>query len=151
MDAAAFIMFSLFKGKKQKSLLREEAVAAMQQAKGVAQRAVEHTGALGALLSEEIKEYGAHQLQRIIMAVLACVLLLGSYFVFCALLAVVLSAYFGLTWALVIVFALNAFTALALLVRVKKMAGKQLAPATVQELKNDWQCLKLLCKENSKP
>lgn len=151
MDAAAFIMFSLFKGKEQKSLLREEAVAAMQQAKGVAQRAVEHTGALGALFSEEIKEYGAHQLQRIIMAVLACVLLLGSYFVFCALLAVVLSAYFGLTWALVIVFALNAFTALALLVRVKKMAGKQLAPATVQELKNDWQCLKLLCKENSKP
>ena len=43
------------------------------------------------------------------------------------------------------------FTALALLVRVKKMAGKQLAPATVQELKNDWQCLKLLYKENSKP
>ena len=144
-------MFSLFKGKEQKSLLREEAVAAIQQAKGVAQRAVEHTGALGTLLSEEIKEYTAHQLQRIIMAVLACVLLLGAYFVFCALLAVVLSAYLGLTWALLIVFMLNVFTALALLVRVKKMAGKQLAPATVQELKNDWQCLKLLYKENSKP
>ncbi len=144
-------MFSLFKGKEQKSLLREEAVAAIQQAKGVAQRAVEHTGALGTLLSEEIKEYTAHQLQRIIMAVLACVLLLGAYFVFCALLAVVLSAYLGLTWALLIVFMLNVFTALALLVRVKKMAGKQLAPATVHELKNDWQCLKLLCKENSKP
>lgn len=144
-------MFSLFKGKEQKSLLREEAVAAIQQAKGVAQRAVEHTSALGTLLSEEIKEYTAYQLQRIIMAVLACVLLLGSYFVFCALLAVALSAYLGLTWALVIVFMLNVFTALTLLVRVKKMAGKQLAPATVQELKNDWQCLKLLCKENNKP
>lgn len=144
-------MFSLFKGKEQKSHLREEAVAAIQQAKGVAQRAVEHTGALGALLSEEVKEYTAHQLQRLVMAVLACVLFLGSYFVFCALLAVVLSAYLCLTWALFIVFMLNVFTALVLLVRVKKMAGKQLAPATVQELKNDWQCLKLLCKENSKP
>ena len=144
-------MFSLFKGKGQKSQLREEAVAAIQQAKGVAQRAVEHTGALGALLSEEIKEYTAHQLQRLVMVVLACVLLLGAYFVFCALSAVVLSAFVGLTWALVIVFLLNVFTALALLLRVKKMAGKQLAPATVQELKNDWQCLKLLYKENSKP
>lgn len=144
-------MFSLFKGKEQKSHLREEALAAIQQAKGVALRAVEHTGALGALLSEEVKEYTAHQLQRLVMAVLACVLFLGSYFVFCVLLAVVLSAYLCLTWALFIVFMLNVFTALVLLVRVKKMAGKQLAPATVQELKNDWQCLKLLCKENSKP
>lgn len=144
-------MFSLFKGKGQRSQLREEAVAAIQQAKGVAQRAVEHTGALGALLSEEIKEYTAHQLQRLVMVVLACVLLLGAYFVFCALAAVVLSSFVGLQWALAIVFLLNVFTSLALLMRVKKMAGKQLAPATVHELKNDWQCLKLLCKENSEP
>ncbi len=144
-------MFSLFKGKEQKSLLKEEAVAVMQQARGVAQRAVEHTSALGALLSEEVKEYAAHQVQRLIMAVLGGVLLLGSYFVLCALLAVLLAMYVGLAWALVVVFLLNLLAGILLLTAVKQMAGKKLAPATAQELRNDWQCLKLLCKENSKP
>ena len=144
-------MFSLFKGKEQKSLLKEEAVAVMQQARGVAQRAVEHTGALGALFSEEVKEYAAHQVQRLIMAVLGGVLLLGAYFVLCALLAVLLAMYIGLAWALVVVFLLNLLVGIWLLMVVKRMAGKKLAPATAQELRNDWQCLKLLCKENSKP
>lgn len=123
----------------------------MQQARGVAQRAVEHTGALGALLSEEVKEYTAHQMQRLIMAILGCVLLLGSYFVLCALVTVLLAMYIGLPWSLGIVFLLNLLAGVLLLVGVKRMAGKKLAPATVQELRNDWQCLKLLCKENSKP
>ncbi|MBQ2868876.1 MAG: phage holin family protein [Akkermansia sp.] len=144
-------MFSLFKGKEQKSLLKEEAVAVMQQARGVAQRAVEHTGALGTLFSEEVKEYAAHQVQRLIMAVLGGVLLLGAYFVLCALLAVLLAMYIGLAWALVVVFLLNLLVGIWLLMAVKRMAGKKLAPATAQELRNDWQCLKLLCKENSKP
>ena len=144
-------MFSLFKGKEQKSLLKEEAVAVMQQARGVAQRAVEHTGALGALFSEEVKEYAAHQVPRLIMAVLGGVLLLGAYFVLCALLAVLLAMYIGLAWALVVVFLLNLLVGIWLLMAVKRMAGKKLAPATAQELRNDWQCLKLLCKENSKP
>lgn len=144
-------MFSLFKGKEQKSLLKEEAVAVMQQARGVAQRAVEHTSALGALFSEEVKEYAAHQVQRLIMAVLGGVLLLGAYFVLCALLTVLLAMYVGLAWALVVVFLLNLLVGTLLLTAVKRMAGKKLAPATAQELRNDWQCLKLLCKENSKP
>lgn len=144
-------MFSLFKEKNKRTLLCEEALASIQQAKQVARRAVEHTGALGTLLSEEVKEYAAHQLQRFVMVLVACVLLLGSYFVLCALVTVVLSTFIGLTWSLVAVFLINVLLSLVLLVRVKKMAGKQLAPATVQELKNDWQCLKLLCKENSKP
>lgn len=144
-------MFSLFKGKEQKSLLKEEAVAVMQQARGVAQRAVEHTGALGTLFSEEVKEYAAHQVQRLIMAVLGGVLLLGAYFVLCALLAVLLAMCIGLAWALVVVFLLNLLVGIWLLMAVKRMAGKKLAPATAQELRNDWQCLKLLCKENSKP
>lgn len=144
-------MFSLLKGKSQKSLLRSEVIASIEQAKAVTQRAMEHTGALGALLSEEVKEYATHQVQRLLMAVVACVLLLGAYLLLCALSTVVLSAYVGLTCALGIVLFINLLVALVLLLGVKRMAGKQLAPATVQELKNDWQCLKLLCKENSKP
>lgn len=144
-------MLSLFKNKEQKSVLREEAVAVLQQARGVAQRAVEHTSALGALFSAEVKEYAVHQVQRLIMVVVACVLLLGAYFVLCATLAVVLSSWLGLAWALGCVCALNLVVALVLLGLVKRMGGKQLAPSTAQELKNDWQCLKLLCKENSKP
>lgn len=144
-------MMSLFKSKEQKSVLREEAVAVLQQARSMAQRTVEHTSALGALLSAEVKEYAVHQAQRLIMAIVACVLLLGAYFMLCATLAVVLSMWLGLAWALGCVCALNLVVALVLLGLVKRMGGKQLAPATAQELKNDWQCLKLLCKENSKP
>ena len=143
-------MFSLFKDKTKGSALKEEAVAVVQQARSVAQRAVEHTSALGALFSEEIKEYTAHQAQRLVMVILACILLLGAYFLFCAVLVAALSLWLGLVWALVIVCALNVVVAAALLFCVRRMGGKQLAPATVQELKNDWQCLKLLCKENSK-
>lgn len=143
-------MFSLFKWKEQRSVLREELVAMVQQARGVAQRAAEHTGALSALLSTEIKEYIAHQLERIVLVVVAAVLLLGAYGVLCALLAVLAAEVLGLPLALASVVALNVVVALLLLLRVKKMAGKALAPATVEELKNDWQCLKLLCKENNK-
>lgn len=144
-------MFSLFKFKEQKSALREEAVAAVQQARNVAQRTMEHTSALGELLSEEIREYAVHQVKRVVMAVVACVLLLGAYFTFCAVMAAVLSIWLGIVWSLGIVCAMNLIVAFLLLLRVKAMSGKQLAPATIEELKNDWQCLKLLCKGNNEP
>ncbi len=144
-------MFSLFKGKERTSVLRDESAAVVRQTCTVAQRAVEHAGALGELLSAEIREYVAHQLQRLIMAVVAVVLLLGAYGVLCALVAVLLSYCIGMPGALAVVVAINLLVAVLLLRKVRGMAGKQLAPATVEELKNDWQCLKLLCKENSKP
>ena len=144
-------MFSLFKSKERGSALREESAAVVRQACAVAQRAAEHAGALGELLSEEVKEYAVHQVQRLIMAGVAGVLLLGAYGVFCALLVVLLSYCIGLAWALAGVVFLNLLVAMLLLRQVRRMAGKKLAPATVEELKNDWQCLKLLCKENSRP
>ena len=142
-------MFSLFKIKEQKAALCAEAVAAVKQARCVAQRTLEHTSALGELFSAEVKEYAQHQAQRVAMVIIACVLLLGAYFTFCAVLAVVLGMWLGMAWALCVVFLLNFALALLLLLRAKAMSGKQLAPATVEELKNDWQCLKLLCKGNN--
>lgn len=144
-------MFSLFKPKAQKSALREELAAVVQQARGVAQRTVEHTGALGELFSAEVKEYAAHQAKRLVMTVLACVLLLGAYFTFCAVLAVLLSAWLGWLGAFGAVCLINVVIAVVLLLMVKSMSGKRLAPATAEELKNDWQCLKLLCKGNKEP
>ena len=132
-------------------MLRNEAAAVVQQARSVAQRAVEHTSALGALLSEEVKEYTAHQLQRLVMIIVAVVLLLGAYFVLCAALAVILSIWIHPALALLAVFFVNLVLACLLLRAVRRMGGKKLAPATAQELKNDWECLKLLCKESSKP
>lgn len=142
-------MFSLFKIKEQKAALCAEAAAAVQQARNVAQRTWEHTSALGELFSAEVKEYAQHQAKRVAMVIIACILLLGAYFFFCAVLAVVLSIWLGVAWALGVVCLLNASMALLLLQRARAMNGKQLAPATVEELKNDWQCLKLLCKENN--
>ena len=142
-------MFSLFKIKEQKAALCAEAAAAVQQARSVAHRTLEHTSALGELFSAEVKEYAQHQAKRVAMVVVACILLLGAYFVFCAVLAVVLGMWLGLAWSLGVVCLLNFALALLLLLRARAMGGKQLAPATVEELKNDWQCLKLLCKGNN--
>ncbi len=82
------------------------------------------------------------------MVVAACVMLFGAYLLLCALLVAVLLAWMPLVWALGCVFLLNLVVAVCLLLVVKYTAGRNLAPATVEELKNDWQCLKLLCKEN---
>ena len=139
-------MFSLFKIKEQKAILRAESAAAVEQVRNVAQRTLEHTGALGELFSFEVKEYAQHQVKRVVMLVIACILMLGAYFVSCALLAVVLHFWLGLAWSLAVVCLLNVVVALLLLRCVKTMSGKRLAPATVEELKNDWQCLKLLIK-----
>jgi uncharacterized membrane protein YqjE len=143
-------MFSLFRDKNQKSVLREEAAAAVLQARNVAQRTVEHGSALAALFSAELKEYTVHQVRRLVMLVVACVLLLGAYGVLCALLAVALGLYIGIVCSLAVVVVLNILVAGALLYGAVKMGGKKLAPATVEELRNDWQCLKLLFKESSK-
>lgn len=142
-------MFSLFKIKERKAIIREEAVSVMRQARDAAQRTVEHTSALGALLSTEIKEYVDHQAKRAVMAILACLLLLGAYFTFCAFLVALLSLWLEVVWALGVVALVNLVVAVLLLLRFKAMSGKQIAPATMEELKNDWQCLKLLCKGNN--
>ena len=144
-------MFHLFKQKDGASVLRQEASAVVRQARSVVQRTAEHTSALGALFAEEVKEYTAHQLQRVILAIVACVLLLVAYFVLCAAVAVLLSIWLHPALSLGVVFLVNLVVALLLLRMVRSMAGKKLAPATAQELKNDLECLKLLCKESSKP
>ena len=144
-------MFHLFKQKEGASALRQEASAVVQQARSVVQRTAEHTSALGALFAEEVKEYTMHQLQRVILAIVACVLLLGAYFVLCAAVAVLLSIWLHPALSLGVVFLVNLVAALLLLRMVRSMGGKKLAPATAQELKNDLECLKLLCKESSKP
>ena len=144
-------MFHLFKQKDGASVLRQEASAMVQQARSVVQRTAEHTSALGSLFAEEVKEYTTHQLQRVILAVVACVLLLGAYFALCAAVAVCLAIWMHPALALGVVFLVNLVVALLLLRMVRSMAGKKLAPATAQELKNDLECLKLLCKESSKP
>lgn len=143
-------MFHLFKSKNSVPLLRQEAAAVVQQACSVAQRAAEHSGALGSLFAEEVKEYTTHQLQRVVMLVVACVLLLGAYFVFCAALSVLLSIWMHPSLALAMVCFINLVAALLLLLMVRRMGGKKLAPLTAQELRNDWECLKLLCKGSSK-
>lgn len=144
-------MLSLFRNKERGSALRSESAAVVQHVCAAAERAAEHAGALGELLSVEVKEYAMHQVQRLAMVVVSAVLLLGAYGGLCALLAVLLSCYIGMAGALAVVVLLNLLIAAMLLWKVRAMAGKQLAPATVEELKNDWKCLKLLCQKNSKP
>lgn len=134
-----------------KASLKEESAALLQQAKGVAVRTAEHANALAELFSAELKEYASCQIQRLIMLVLAAILLLGAYFLLCAFIVLLAAVWLGYIWATALVCLLNIALAVALLCWVRRLAGKQLAPATREELINDWQCLKLLIKENNKP
>ena len=133
-----------------KASLKEESAALLQQVKGMAERTAEHANALVELFSAEVREYAACQVMRILLLLLAVVLLLGAYFLFCALLVVLVALWTGYAWALAAVCVLNLLLAAVLVRQACRMGGKQLAPATRQELQNDWQCLKLLIKESSK-
>ena len=100
-------MFSLFKDRGNRASLREEALSALNLVRGVVTRVLEHANALGELLCAEIKEYAAHQIMRLIMVVLACVMLLTSYILLCALVVVLLSTCIGAAWSIVTVLLLN--------------------------------------------
>ena len=113
-------------------------------------RTLEHAQALRELFQVELAEYVDFQRRRGAYMVLAVVLLLVSYLLLCALSVVLLAPHAGWAGALVIVLVANLMGALILLLRAMALGKETLAPATREELHNDWQCLKLLLKGNEK-
>lgn len=113
-------------------------------------RTLEHAQALRELFQAELAEYIDFQRRRGAYMVLAVVLLLVSYLLLCALSVVLLAPHAGWAGALVIVLVANLMGALILLLRAMALGKETLAPATREELHNDWQCLKLLLKGNEK-
>ena len=145
---------SLFSFKKPQRLaaLQQQGGELLGGVKDAATHAFSHIGALLQLLVVELQQYGAHQLRRIAAIVVGAFLLVVGYLLLCAFACVAAHAWLG-SWLLAtgLVCLLHLIVGfVVLLVGIKSSAGS-VAPATREELKNDWQCIRLLLsKENSK-
>ncbi len=110
----------------------------------------DHLEAVLELFRLELREYGEKQARRIAALVAGVFLLLCAYFVFCALLCVLLSSWLGWVWAVAVVCLANALPGVAAVVMGLKCKPGAIAPATLQELKDDVQCIRLMLKGNTK-
>ncbi len=110
----------------------------------------EHLEAVLELFRLELREYGEKQVRRVVALVVGVFLLLCAYAIFCAFACVLLSSWLGWIWAVAVVCLVNALLgAVAIVVGLKCKPGP-IAPATLQELKDDVQCIKLMLKGNTK-
>ncbi len=112
--------------------------------------AASHAEALVSLFRLELQEYGQRQTRRLVAILVGVGLLLVSYLLLCAVACVLLAQWLSWPLAVAIVFLVNVFTGVLLLVCGIKMNPGPLAPATRQELRNDLQCLKLALAEKKK-
>ncbi len=143
-------MFSWFGKRDVVRTLREQGGDAVTGLRRITLGAVDHAEALLELFRMELREFGQRQARRVAAIVLGVGLLLVSYLLFCAGLCVMLSLWMDWLPAVAIVFFANALAgALALGIGLKMRVGP-LAPATQQELKTDFQCLKIAIGENRK-
>ena len=145
---------SLFSFRKPKALasLQQQGGELLGGVKGMAGQTVAHVGALLQLLCAELQQYLGHQVRRAVAVAAGALLLFFGYLVFCAFACVGLQELLG-SWLLatgVVSLAHLVVGFIVLLIGVKSSPGP-VAPATREELKNDWQCIKLLIsKEHSK-
>lgn len=144
-------MFGLFKEKAAPPAeYKRQAISAFEGVRAAAAQVSEHVGALAELFVAELQEYMQAQVRRVCLLAAACFLLVGAYLVACALLSVVLQLWLGWVGSLCVVLGLHVIGALLLFVLAGKYGRKPFAPATIQELKNDKQCLALMIKPGSK-
>lgn len=120
--------------------------------KGAASQTLAHIGALLQLLRTELQEYVGHQVRRVVAVAVGLLLLFFGYLVFCAFACVGLHELLG-SWLLAtgVVSLVHLVVGFVILLIGVKSSPGAVAPATRQELKNDWECIRLLIsKESSK-
>lgn len=129
---------------------KPQAVSPVADLREAGRHAVEHMDAMAELLSIELREYVA-RLKTHAELIIAAVLAAGVTWLLLSALGVwLLQSCWGWGWALFAVAALNALILLALKVIIDKSSTGDPAPLTCREVKNDWQCLKLLINGNKK-
>lgn len=144
-------MFGLFKEKAAAPAeYKRQAMSAFEGVRTAAAQVSEHVGALAELFVAELQEYMQAQVRRIVLLAAACLLLVGAYMVACALLSYALHLLVGWGGSLSIVLGLHVIGAWVLVILAGRYGRKPFAPATIQELKNDKQCLALMIKPDSK-
>ncbi len=143
-------MFSWFGKRNIIPTLREQGGDAVSGLRRTALDAVAHAESLLELFRHELREFGQRQARRLVLIVAGLGLLMVSYLLFCAALCVLFSLWMHWLAAVAIVFFLNLLAGgIALLVGLRMRVGAP-APATLQELKTDYQCLKIAIGGNRK-
>lgn len=127
-----------------------QAVSPVANLREAGRHAAEHADALAELLSVELREYAARQTLRMALIAAAALPACAAWLLLCALGVLLLESVMAVTWAVAIVAVLNLVLAAALAVAARKSGVGEPAPLTCRELKNDWQCLKLLINGNKK-
>ncbi len=130
--------------------LREQGGEALSGMRRTLLRTVAHAESLLELFRLELGEFGQRQLRRVVFVALGAGLLLVSYLLLCAALCVLLSLWMHPLAAVGIVLAINVLAGGICLVAGLRVRAGPLAPATRQELKTDFQCLKIAIGENRK-
>ncbi len=138
--------------------MKPRALASLQQqggellggVKGAATHAFAHVVALLQLLRVELQQYVGKQVRRVVLIAVGALMLFFGYLVFCAFACVGVHELSD-SWLLatgVVSLAHLVVGFIVVLVGAKSSPGA-VAPATGQELKNDWQCVKLLISKES--
>lgn len=143
---------SLFSRSSENKLttLQQQSGTVMSDVREMLLQCSEHLEAVADLLRLELREYGKKQARRMAALVAGLFLLLCSYAVFCAFACVLLSAWLGMLWAVAVVCLINALLGVCAIVLGLRCKPGSPAPATLQELKDDVQCIRLMLKEKTK-
>lgn len=114
------------------------------------QQAAEHVDALAQLFSVELQEYKEQQFRRMFWLAAAVVPAAAAYLLLCALGVYLLQQQWGWAWALGALCLFNGAAAVVGVVMGSRYGRAPFAPLTLREIKNDWQCIKLLISSNRK-
>lgn len=129
---------------------QQPSVSPVANLREAGRHAAEHADALAELLSVELREYAARQTLRMALIAAAALPACAAWLLLCALAVWLLQPLCGWGWALAAVAVVNILLAAVLAVAARKCGVGEPAPLTCRELKNDWQCLKLLINGNKK-
>lgn len=144
---------ALFPFRKPKPLasLQEQGGELLGGVKEAAAGTASHVGALWQLFCMELREYAAHQTRRVVAVAVGGFLLFFAYALLCAFACVAAEMWLGSwPWATGLVCGVHFVAGFIFLLSGLRSSAGPVAPATRQELQNDWQCIKLLfSKENS--
>ena len=143
-------MFDWIKKHDLVSTLHERGGEVVADARRSALEAARHLEALVMLLREELREYSRRQGRRMAYIAVGGGLLLVSYLLLCAAVCVLLGHWMDWIYAVAIVFAVNFVCGLVLLLIGLKCKPGAVAPLTQQEIRNDFQCLKVAISEKKK-
>lgn len=131
------------------ALFRRRSKAARGDAREVCAHIQEHLSALAELFALEISQYLKIQTIRTLLCLAAALVLCTAYLGFWAFTAAMLAPLTGWAGAIGLSCAANIIVAILLLLIAAKLKPGAVAPDTVKEVKNDWQCLQLLLRQDS--